>query len=82
MRPGVQFPSHNEMGGHILLPTMAGPATSPIATQEGFSRAPTLTPFGGHNPGMNVKHTPTLTPQRLASSAMLPPQEQEEAMDS
>ncbi len=57
---GVQLPTHQEMGGHIRLPTVSGPIPSSMATPNSLSVPPVLTLIGSLTPGMTDISTPTL----------------------
>ena len=82
---GVQLPTHQEMGGHVRLPTASGPIPSSMATPNSLSVPLALTPIGGLPPRMTDIGTPMLPrlmPQRSVSLASPPLPEQEENMDS
>ncbi len=85
IRPGAQLPSHTEIGRNSRTPSTSGP-TTPLTMAPGeFTRAPMLTPFRGHTPGLDMTSTPPppqLTPQRSTSNVTLPQIDQEEPMDS
>ncbi len=85
MPSGTQLPTHQEMGGHVRLPTTSGSFPSPMGTPDSLSVPPVLTPMGSSTPRLrdaSIPMLPHLMPQPSASRAALPPLDQEEAMDS
>ncbi len=78
------LPTHGEMGGHVRLPVVPDPALRWLATPEGRSVPPTLTPVRNNTPGPHGMDTPMLPRQASASLAAPPRQDpdREEEMDS
>ncbi len=78
---GSRLSTHQEMGGHVRLPTASDSSLVLAATPDGKTVQPTLTPMRNITPGprsIGTTTLPRLKPQSSASLAAPPRQEPEE----
>ncbi len=82
---GTQLPTHQEMGGHVRLPTASALFPLSMAKSDSRTTPPVLTPVKGlaHRPSDTGTPTlPRLMPQPSASLAAPPLPDKEEEMES